>query len=113
MLEYTDLFLQVNASINVIMVIALKIPQVLITHLQNAKITVVVAVVAAKVAVAAAVTAEEDPDGGCIDCNCYFETEYAWYNIEDGRGDKYTRTNRYCKWADSAGRTMELPRLEL
>ena len=58
-LEYTDLFLQVNASINVIMVIALKIPQVLITHLQNAKITVVVAVVAAKVAVAAAVTVKK------------------------------------------------------
>ncbi|HJQ67601.1 MAG TPA: hypothetical protein VKA70_01410 [Blastocatellia bacterium] len=54
--EYTDRFWQVNASTNVIMVIVLKIPQVRITRLPNAKITVVVVAVAEKevVAVAAA-----------------------------------------------------------
>lgn len=39
---------------------------------------------------------DEEPGGGCTSCNCYYQTTYAWANLEDGCGDKYQRIDYIC-----------------
>jgi len=39
---------------------------------------------------------DDTGDGGCIDCNCHYETYYAWTNYEDGCGYKWQQVRYVC-----------------